>query len=99
MSNLFIHLEAEFPSRWYQYELIRRVRDSILDEKYGKDRIQLHDLFIKGASIQKNGGIFVVDPSREDFGIEAVHFQPSLFQKYDIAYGVNQLKMVDGTRG
>ena len=97
MSNLFIHLEAEFPSPSYQYKLIRRVRDSILDEKYGKDRIQLHDIFVKGASIQKNGGIFVVDPSREDFGIEAVHFQLSLFRKYVIAYGVNQLKMVDGT--
>ena len=77
--------------------MIRRVRDTILDEKYGKDRIQLHDFFIKGASIQKHGGIFVVDPSHEDFGIEAVHFQQSLFRKYDIAYGVNQLKIVDGT--
>ena len=97
MSNMLVHLETEFPSRSYNYELIRRVRDSILDNKYGKDRIQLHDLFIKGASIQKHGGIFVVDPSKEDFGIEAVHFQPSLFRKYAIAYGVNQLKMVDGT--
>jgi len=35
-----------------------------------------------------------VDPSREDFGIEAVHFQLSLFRKYVIAYGANQLKMV-----
>ena len=95
--NIQIHLEGQFPNRSFEYELIRRVRDHALDEKYGPDRVQMHDLFRKGDEIQKHGGLFVVDPSNEDFGMEAIHYQTSLFRRYALTYGVNQLKFVDGT--
>ena len=61
LSNLLIHLKAECLSCSYHCELIRRVWDSVLDKKYDKDRIQLHELFVKGASSQypvsKNTGV------------------------------------------
>ena len=95
--NIQIHLEGQFPNRSFEYELIRRVRDHALDEKYGPDLVQMHDLFRKGDEIQKHGGLFVVDPSNEDFGMEAIHYQTSLFRRYALTYGVNQLKFVDGT--
>ena len=62
MANLLINLEAEFPSCLYHYQLIRRVQDSILDKKYGKDCIQLHELFVKRANIQKHGGGYIKYP-------------------------------------
>ena len=95
--NLQVSMEREFPNRSYDYELLRRVQDKFLDEKYGPDRNQLHDLFRKGDAIQQHGGIFLVDPCHDDFGIESIHFQPSLMRKYANLYAVNQFKMADGT--
>jgi len=73
--NIQIHLENTFINRTFGYDLIRRVRNHALDEKYGPDRNQMHELFRKGDSIQSHGGLFVADPSNEDFGIEAIHYQ------------------------
>ena len=57
----------------------------------------MHELFRKGDHIQSHGGLFVVDPSNEDFGIEAIHYQTALFTQYALTYGVNQLIFIDGT--
>jgi len=57
----------------------------------------MHELFRKGDKIQSHGGLFVVNPSNEDFGIEAIHYRTLLFRHYALSYGVNQLTFVDGT--
>ena len=97
MPNIQIHLESTFLNCTFGYEPIRCVCDHILDEKYGPDRYQMHELFWKGDTIQSYGGLFVVDPFNEIVGIEAIHSQTSLFRQYELTYGVNQLKFVDGT--
>lgn len=92
-----VNLEREFSFRSFDYELLRRVRDKVLDERFGSDRTQLHALVKKGDAVRRHGGIFAIDPSPEDFGIDAIHFQPRLFRAYATIYGTNDFKMADGT--
>ena len=94
---LIVSLEREFRNRYFYCQMIRQIKKKALDERYGSDRTCLHALFTNGEGIRRHGGIFEVVPSSEDFGIESVHFQTALMRSYAIIYGVNDLKMVDGT--
>ena len=94
---LIVSLEREFANRSFDYEMIRRIKDKALNEKCGSNRTHLHALFIQGQDIRRHGGIFEVVPSCEDFGIESIHFQTATMRRYTIIYGVDDLKMVDGT--
>ena len=71
-------MEEHFPGRSFGYELIRRIGDKALDTKFGKDRAQLRDLFVKGELIKKHGGVFIVDPS-PDFSNFSAFFNPNPF--------------------
>ena len=95
--NMTVNIEREFPNRSFHHDLLRRVRCKALDDRYGSDRTQLGVLFKKGNDIRRHGGIFVIDPSTDDFSIKSLHFQPSLMRQYALTYGVDDLKMADGS--
>ena len=93
---LIITLEREFANPSFDKKIVCRIKDKTINERYGSDRTRLHALFIQGEDIRRHSGIFKIVPS-EDFGIESIHFQTSTMQRYAIIYGVDDLKMVDGT--
>ena len=97
VSMLKINLEREFSNRSYDSQMVRRIQDKTLDERYGSDRHQLHALLVQGSEIRRLGGIFESIPS-EDFRIESFHIQTVMMRRYAIVYGVNDLKMFDATR-
>ena len=72
------------------------MKKKVLEERYVSNRNQLHALFLNGEKIWRHGGIFEVVPS-DKYGIESLHFQPSLMRRYAMVYGSNDLKMVNGT--
>ena len=61
-------------------KLLCRHRSKHLDSKYGADRFNLVDLFRKGETINQDGGTFVVVPSSDNFGIQAIHGQLKLMK-------------------
>jgi hypothetical protein len=52
---------------------------------------------MKGERIRRLGGSFVVVPSSTDFSIETIHCQTKLMGEYARVYGVDGIKMADGT--
>ena len=93
---LMVNLEREFAHRSFDAKMVCRIKDKTLNERYGSDRKQLHELFIQGSDVRRLGGIFEIVPSQE-FGIESLHFQTAMMRRYAIVYGVNDLKMCDAT--
>ena len=55
------------------HTILQHICAKALNAKYGKYRSQIHELCLKGGQIKKHGGIFIVDPSPEDFGIADIH--------------------------
>ncbi len=90
-----VNLENRFVGRAFTPRLLYYLRDLHLDSKYGKDRMQLSEVFLKGEQMRRDGGVFVAVPSPEDFGIDAIHFQTRLQGSYADIYHV--FKMLDGT--
>jgi hypothetical protein len=52
---------------------------------------------MKGESIQRLGGTFLVVPSSTDFSIDAIHCQTKLMGEYKRIHGLDGCKMADGT--
>lgn len=96
--KLQVNMEREFPTRSFEYDMLYRLTQKTLNLEYGNDRTQIHELFQKGDQLRLHGGVFIVEPSsNNDFGFEAIHGQTKLMREYAITYGVNDLKMADGT--
>lgn len=93
--NMQINLERTFTGRAFSPRLLYNLRKKHLDAKYGKDRMELNEVFVKGDLIRQNGGIFVAVPSPEDFGLDAMHCQTRLMGEYADVY--RAFKMCDGT--
>ena len=95
--TILVLFEEKFTGRCVVSKLLHRLRSKHLDSKYGADRFNLVDLFKKGERINREGGTFVVVPSSDDFGFQAIHGQPKLMKEYAETYGRDGLKMADGT--
>ena len=92
-----VNLEERFPGRCYSKNLLHRLREKHLKQKYGPDGHHLPDLFAKGHLIRDLGGIFAVVPSSEDFGIKTIHCQTKLMRQYADVYATDGFRMADGT--
>ena len=97
--NMQINLERNFPGRCFYAPMLHRIKKNHIDAQYGVDRTQLHVLIEHGEAIQRDGGIFVIDPS-DDFSIDAMHCQTKLMRKYAFLYGNEDgFILSDGTHG
>ena len=85
-------LERMFTGSAFTPQLLRR---NTLDQTFGKDRHNLPGLFEKCESVRRNGGLFIVEPSTEDFGIKSIHCQSKLMGEYASKFG--DVRMADGT--
>ena len=92
-----VNLEREYPFHSFNYKLICCLQNKVLDDRFGFDRTQLHALVKKGDDVKRHGGMFGIDPSPDNFGIDAIHFQLRLFCAHANTYGTNDFKMADGT--
>ena len=98
LKQMQVNLERQFPHRSFDYQLLFRIQETILNANYGKDRQNLHGLFECGSHIRRLGGVFEVTPSdKGDFDIAAIHFQTKLMGDYATMYGEDGFKMLDGT--
>ena len=92
-----VNLEECFPDRSFSSSMLHRMKLRFIEEKYGVDGHNLHDLFMKGDRIRHLGGKFIVVPSVTDFGIDTIHCQTKLMGEYARVYGEDGFKMADGT--
>ena len=88
-------LERMFKWRAFIRVLLCRLQKNTLDQTFGKDRHNLPGLFEKCESVRRNGGLFIVEPSTEDFGIKSIHCQSKLMGEYATKFG--DVRMADGT--
>ena len=88
-------LERIFPGRAFTSELLHRQKGKHLDERYGTDRHDIPGLFQKCHDVRSLGGIFEIEPSSSDFGIQSIHVQTKLMGDYANVYG--DLMMAYGT--
>ena len=51
---LIVSLEREFADCSFDYEMIRRIKDKTLNDRYGSDRTCLRALFIEGEDIRRH---------------------------------------------
>ena len=92
--TISVLFEEKLVVRCVLSKLLHQLRSKHLDSKYGADRFNLVDLFKKGETINQDGGTFVVVPSSDDFGIQAIHgHQPKLMKEYAEIYRRDGLKM------
>ena len=90
-------LERIFPNRLFHKQLLARVRNKTLDERFGKDRNNLPALAGLSEQVVRDGGIFQIVLDPDSMGIKSIHVQKKSWRGYVDQYGCDGPKMVDGS--
>jgi hypothetical protein len=99
LPELLFHLNELYPDTIFHKPLILNIKNKVLDTKFGKDRHNLPALATLCTSIARKGGICEMVPDPDSLGIGYIHLQPKEWREYTMQFGMDSLKMVDGTHG
>jgi hypothetical protein len=95
--QIHVNREENFPDCSFTSSMLYQMRERFLKDKYGANGHNLPYLFMKGDRVWCLDGSFLVVASSTDFSIDTIHCQTQLMVEYARMYGLDGLKMADGT--